>query len=68
VRRDSEMLELVRAGIRKFILEDATVEDFLKTIRVAGSDNKAHVHQLTKGVFTRILKEAIRERKRRTSR
>jgi len=64
---EREILELVRSGVERFILKDATVEDFLRTIRAVGDNEKTYSHQLTRSVFSKILKEAIKKRKLRRS-
>ena len=66
-KAEKEILQLVRSGVERFILKNDTVEDFLRTIRAVGGDSKAYSHQLTRSVFSRIVKEAIRKRKRRSS-
>jgi DNA-binding NarL/FixJ family response regulator len=62
-RTERELLRLVQAGVEKFILKSATVEDFARTIRMVMEKEKTYSHQLTKSVFTRIVKEAIRKQK-----
>ena len=62
VRAEAEILKLVRTGVERFILKNATVEEFLKTIRALTKKEKAYSHQLTRSVFTRIVREAIRKR------
>jgi DNA-binding NarL/FixJ family response regulator len=64
---EREILALVRSGVERFILKNATVEDFLRTIRVVGDDQKAYSHQLTRSVFSRIVREAIKKRNVRKS-
>ena len=59
---DREILELVRTGVERFILNKATVEDFHKIIREVTEREKIYSHQLTKSVFSKIVKEAIRKR------
>lgn len=61
------ILELVRQGVRRFILKDAPIGDFQRTIRAAAKRGELSSHPLTGVVFRRIVKEAIRERKSRTS-
>lgn len=55
----------MRTGVEKFILKNASVEDFLKTLRKVTDKEKAYSHQLTRSVFLKIVKEAIRKRKLR---
>jgi hypothetical protein len=59
---ESELLEFVRTGVEKFILNKVTVEDFFSAIRAVVEKEKTYAHQLTRPVFTRIVKEAIRKR------
>ena len=61
---EKEILELVRTGVEKFILKKATVEDFYKTIQEVSEKEKIYSHQLTRSVFARIVKDAIRKRRR----
>jgi DNA-binding NarL/FixJ family response regulator len=62
-KAEEEILELVRIGVERFILKKATIEDFLRTIRAVSEKEKIYSHQLTKSVFSKIVKEAIRKRK-----
>jgi DNA-binding NarL/FixJ family response regulator len=64
---EAEILKLVRDGVERFILRKATVEDFFRTIRAVTENEKLYSHQLTRSVFSRIVKEAIRKRKLKTS-
>jgi DNA-binding NarL/FixJ family response regulator len=61
-KADKEILALVRTGVESFILKNATVADFYKTIKAVGEKEKLYAHSLTKSVFSRIVKEAIRKR------
>ncbi len=58
------ILTLVREGVRRFILNDAPIGDFQKAIRVAARKGRGSTHPLTGPVFRRIVKAAMRERKR----
>jgi len=62
IQVEEELLELVRTGVEQFILKHATVEEFLKMTRALAEKEKAYSHQLTKAVFSRIVKDAIRKR------
>jgi DNA-binding NarL/FixJ family response regulator len=64
---EAELLTLVRAGVEKFILKGASVAEFLKTIRALTDQENKYSHQLTRSVFTKILKEAVRKRNLRRS-
>jgi len=61
---DKEILALVRKGVESFMLKNATVADFYKTIKAVGEQEKIYAHSLTRSVFSRIVKEAIRKRNR----
>lgn len=61
-KAERELLTLVRSGVERFILDNTTVEDLLHTIRDVTEKEQAYAHQLTKTVFARIVKEAIRKR------
>jgi hypothetical protein len=60
-------LDLVREGVRRFILNDASLGDFRKAIRVAAKRGKMSPNPLTGTAFRKIVKEAIAERDRKTS-
>ncbi|HTY01133.1 MAG TPA: hypothetical protein VMG09_14000 [Bacteroidota bacterium] len=49
--------------MRSFILGGAPIGD-LKKVVLSASRQKGHVHPLTGAVFRRIVRDAIRERKR----
>jgi DNA-binding NarL/FixJ family response regulator len=66
-KAEKEIFDLVRAGIERFILKNATVEDFLRTIRAVAEEEKTYAHQLTRSVLSTIVKEAIRKRNHRQS-
>ncbi len=57
-----ELLKLVQTGVEEFILKHATVEEFLTMVRALSEKEKVYSHQLTKAVFSRIVKEAVRKR------
>lgn len=67
-KENNALLELVRDGVRRFIVKDAPIGDFQKAIRAAARKGEGSSHPLSGLVFRRIVKEAIRERKRRTRR
>ncbi|MDL1892736.1 hypothetical protein FBQ87_07585 [Sphingobacteriales bacterium CHB3] len=56
--------DFVKEGVERFIMRESTIEDFLKTMRSASGKGFAYTHQLTQEVFSKIVKEAIRKRKR----
>ena len=57
-------VQRIRAGVERFILENATMEEFLRTLRSAGEAENSYAHQLTGSVLSRIVKEAITKRRR----
>jgi hypothetical protein len=59
-------LDLVREGVRRFILNDASIGDFHKVFRLAVRRGELSPNPLTGAAFRRIVKEAIKERKRKT--
>ncbi len=54
-----EVLEFVQAGVSGFILKDATVNDFLRTIRSVAQGNKVLPPNLTDSLFSQIVEHAI---------
>ena len=63
-RKESSTLELVRIGVRRFILNDASIGDFHRTLRSAAKRGTLSPHPLTGAVFRNIVREAIDKRKR----
>jgi hypothetical protein len=63
VVRKSAIENLVKAGVERFILENATMEEFLRTLRLAGEPESLYAHQLTGSVLSRIVRQAINKRK-----
>ncbi len=59
------VLILVKEGVRRFILEGAPLEK-LKQVVLTATKAKGVANPLTGPVFRRIVREAIRERKRIT--
>jgi hypothetical protein len=55
----------VRKGVENFILNDATVEDFLKTIRAMSEKGKRYSHPLTSKALLNTIKDVTRQRMRR---
>lgn len=43
------------------------MEEFLRTTRAVAEREEVYSHQLTRSVFAKIVKEAIRKRNRRKS-
>jgi DNA-binding NarL/FixJ family response regulator len=56
---DAEILEYVRAGVSGFILKDATMVDFLKTIRAVAQGAKVLPSLLTGSLFSQIVEHAV---------
>jgi DNA-binding NarL/FixJ family response regulator len=56
---ESDILEYVRAGVSGFILKDATMEDFIRTIRSVSQGAKVLPTLLTGSLFTQIVDHAI---------
>ncbi|HLX13037.1 MAG TPA: response regulator transcription factor [Bacteroidota bacterium] len=55
-----DVLEFVRAGVDGFILKDATIEDFVKTIRSVAKGIKVLPPILTESLFTQIVAHALK--------
>ena len=55
----SDVLEFVRAGVSGFILKDANVSDFFKTIRTVSKGGKVLPPHLTGTLFSQIVDHAI---------
>lgn len=55
----SDILNFVQAGVLGFILKDASVGDFLKTIRSVARGTKVLPPHLTGSLFTQIVEHAI---------
>jgi len=54
-----EIFEFVRAGVSGFILKDATIGDFLKTIKTVYHGSKVLPSLLTASLFSQIIEHAI---------
>lgn len=63
--KKAEIERLVQEGVDRFILKDATIADFMKTIRTASKKEYVYAHQLDKSRFLQIVKAAIQKRNRR---
>jgi len=66
-KKTTSTLDLVRDGVRRFILNEASIGDFHRTFRTAVKRGKMSPHPLTGAAFRRIVKQAINEQKRRTN-
>ncbi len=56
-----DVLLFVQAGVSGFILKDATVEDFLNTIRSVAHGSKILPPHLTESLFSQIVEKAVIE-------
>lgn len=54
--------ELVREGVRRFILSDASIGDFHTAIHTALKNGEMSPHPLTRAVLRKIIKQAIVEK------
>ena len=68
VRNTTSVLDLVRAGVERFVLGNANMMSFQKAIRTAAKRGENSTHPLTGAAFRRIVKEAMRKRKSRLGR
>lgn len=55
----AEVVEFVKAGVAGFILKDATIEDFLHTIRLVAKGKKVLPPPLTGSLFSHIVEYAV---------
>lgn len=60
----AELVEYVRAGISGFVLKDATLDDFLRTIRSVAEGMDVLPPPLTGSLFSQIVERATRASKR----
>jgi DNA-binding NarL/FixJ family response regulator len=56
-----DIVEFVEAGAAGFILKDATIEDFLETIRAVAHGTRILPPLLTESLFTHIVELALRK-------
>ena len=56
---------MVKAGVEQFILKEATIDDFFRTLRSAAGRNYVYSHQLTQSLFSKIVRQALKKRTRR---
>ncbi len=59
VPTQSDVLDFVKAGVSGFILKDATIDDFLNTIRSVNNGAKILPSILTGSLFSQIVEQAI---------
>jgi DNA-binding NarL/FixJ family response regulator len=55
----SDVVEFVKAGVSGFILKDATLDDFLHTIRSVAKGTKVLPPPLTDSLFSHIVEHAV---------
>ena len=55
----ADVFEFVEAGVSGFILKDATVKDFLKTIRAVANGSQVLPPNLTGSLFSQIVEHAV---------
>ncbi len=63
VPTQADILDFVRAGVSGFILKDASVGDFLKTIRSVAHGDKVLPSHLTGSLFMQIVEHAVSGKK-----
>ena len=63
VPTEEDILEFVRAGVSGFILKDATIDEFLRTIRSVAQGAKVLPPLLTSSLFSQIVAHAVNEAK-----
>lgn len=59
----SDVFEFVQAGVSGFLLKDATVNDFLKTIRSVAKGVQVLPPNMTGSLFSQIVEHAVNESK-----
>jgi DNA-binding NarL/FixJ family response regulator len=64
VPSQSDIVEFVAAGASGFILKDATVQEFLRTIRSVARGEKVLPPSLTDSLFSHVVELALKKRKR----
>lgn len=63
VPSQSDIVEFVEAGASGFILKDATVKEFLRTIRSVAHGAKVLPPSLTDSLFSHVVELALKKRK-----
>jgi len=64
----SDIVEFVKAGASGFILKDASVKDFVKTIRDVALGSKVLPPQFTGSLFAHVVEQAMKKGKRHLAR
>jgi DNA-binding NarL/FixJ family response regulator len=63
VPSQSDIIEFVEAGASGFILKDATVEDFLETIRLVSMGEKVLPASMTSSLFSHVVELTLKKKK-----
>jgi DNA-binding NarL/FixJ family response regulator len=58
---EADVVDFVKAGVAGFILKDATLDDFLRTIRSVAEGHKVLPPPLTGSLFSQIVEHAIQK-------
>jgi DNA-binding NarL/FixJ family response regulator len=61
VPHQTDILEFIQAGVSGFILKDADINEFYKTIRAVDKGAQVLPPNLTGSLFTQIIKHAVTE-------
>lgn len=61
----SDIVEFVSAGASGFILKDATVREFIKTVKDVSQGSKVLPPQFTGSLFAHVIEQAVKRRKGR---
>jgi DNA-binding NarL/FixJ family response regulator len=59
VPSEEDILLFIQAGVSGFVLKDATVDDFLKTIRSVAGGTKVLPPHLAESLFSQIVEQAL---------
>jgi len=59
---EQEFESLVAAGMRKFILEDATIKELLEALQYVAGKNLVPPHERSAKILSRIVKESMEMR------
>jgi hypothetical protein len=59
-----DLISLVQAGVERFILRDAPIGEFRRAVQTATRKGELSSHPLTAAVFRRIVRQAVKRRKR----
>jgi DNA-binding NarL/FixJ family response regulator len=63
VPTQADIVEFITAGASGFILKDATVKEFLKTVRTVADGSKVLPLQLTGSLFAHVVEQALKRGK-----